>query len=106
MNTYRDFWKRGDTGVGRKKGWKLTEGSRYRITSIGAKDSVIETEGIFRGFATLGMDEVGLCIEQDKGKRKMIRIIPLQVVLAIDVLSEREEKEGEKEEESPPGFYT
>ncbi|HHF59262.1 MAG TPA: hypothetical protein ENL44_03585 [Thermoplasmatales archaeon] len=92
--------------MAKKKGWKLTEGSKYRIISIGAKDSVIETEGIFRGFATLGMDEVGLCIERNKGKKKMIRIIPLQVILAIDVLSEKEEKQKETEEESPPGFYT
>jgi len=92
--------------VAKKKGWKLTEGSRYRIISMGAKDSVIETEGIFRGFATLGMDEVGLCIEHGKGKKKMTRIIPLQVILAIDVLSEKEEKHKGVEEESPPGFYT
>lgn len=90
----------------KRKGWRPTEGSVYRIISIGAKDSVIETEGVFKGFATLGLDEVGLCIEQNKGKKKMLRIIPLQVILAIDVISEKKEKKRREEEENPPGFYT
>ncbi len=90
----------------KKKGWRLTEGSRYRIISIGAKDSVIETEGVFKGFATLGLDEVGLCIEQNKGKKKTLRIIPLQVILAIDVISEKKEKKKKDDEENLPGFYT
>jgi len=92
--------------VEKKKGWRLTEGSIYRIISIGAKDSVIETEGVFRGFATLGLDDVGLCIEQKKGKKKMLRIIPLQVILAIDVISEKKEKKKKDEDENLPGFYT
>ena len=70
--------KRGD--LVDKKGWKLTEGSRYRIISIGAKDSVMETEGVFKGFATLSLDEVGLCIELTKNKKKFLRIIPLQAI--------------------------
>lgn len=89
----------------KKKGWELTEGSRYRIISIGAKDSAMETEGIFRGFANLGLDDVGICIEQSKGKKRMLRIIPLQVILAIDVISEKREEKKEREEDLP-GFYT
>lgn len=90
----------------KKKGWRLTEGSKYRIISIGGKDSVMKTEGIFKGFTTLGMDEVGLCMEQKRGKKKALRIIPLQAVLAIDVISEKEEEESKEGEESSPVFYT
>ena len=91
--------------MAKKKGWRLTEGSKYKIISLGARDSVIETTGIFKGFANLGMEDVGLCMEVNKGRKKIMRIIPLQVVLAIDVLSEKEEEE-KKSGEEVPGFYT
>jgi len=81
-----------------KKGWQLTEGSVYRILSIGARDSILETEGVFRGFATLGLDEVGLCIEQTKKRKKTVRIIPLHVILAIDVVSEKKKKPDKHDE--------
>jgi hypothetical protein len=82
-----------------KQGMHLTKGSEYRIFSVGAKDSLIETKGIFRGYVTLGIDDVGLCIEFKKGGKKSLRIIPLPVVVAIDVVSEVSEG-AEKEEES------
>lgn len=90
--------------MGKKKGWKLTEGSRYRVISLGGKDSIMKTEGIFRGFANLGLDDVGLCIEQGREKRKVLRIIPLQAVLAIDVLSEKKTEDKDEDEELPE-FY-
>ncbi|RLF28666.1 MAG: hypothetical protein DRN08_00345 [Thermoplasmata archaeon] len=68
---------------------QLTEGSTYRIISIGAKDSALETEGVFKGFATLGIDEVGLLMELGKKHGKMegkIRIVPLHAILAIDII--------------------
>ncbi|HDD57253.1 MAG: hypothetical protein DRP55_10400 [Spirochaetes bacterium] len=70
-----------------KQGMQLVEGSKYRIFSVGTKESVMKTEGIFKGYVTLGVDEVGLCIEYQKGRKKNLRIIPLPVILAIDVVS-------------------
>ncbi len=72
---------------------KLTEGSQYRIISIGGKDNPLETEGIFRGYANLSIDEGGLLMELNekhgdlKGKT---RIVPLHAVLAIDILDIKE----------------
>ena len=74
---------------------ELTEGSTYKITSLGARDSVIETEGTFKGFISIGVDETGLLMDLNKGHGKMagkIRIIPLHVILLIDVLDAKENK--------------
>ena len=71
----------------------LTEGSQYRIISIGGKDAVLETEGIFKGFISIGVDETGLLMELSKNHGKMagkIRIIPLHIILLIDVLDAKE----------------
>jgi len=68
---------------------ELTEGSEYKITSLGGRDSMLETEGTFKGFMSIGVDEVGLLMELGKKHDKMagkIRIVPLHVILAIDVL--------------------
>jgi len=29
---------------------ELTEGSEYKITSLGGRDALIETQGVFKGF--------------------------------------------------------
>jgi hypothetical protein len=79
-----------------KKKMELTEGSEYKITSLGGKDSVLETEGIFRGFISIGVDESGLLMELSKnhGNRAgEVRIVPLHVILLIDILNAKEDKE-------------
>lgn len=83
-----------------KKKIELTEGSKYRITSIGSRDNLIETVGIFRGFVSIGIDETGLLIELDKRHGPLagkLRIIPLNVILLIDILAI---KENEKKNET------
>ena len=75
------------------KKMELTEGSTYKITSVGARDSVLETEGKFKGFISIGVDETGLLMELSKNHGKMagkIRIVPLHVILLIDVLDAKE----------------
>jgi hypothetical protein len=74
---------------------ELTEGSTYKITSIGGRDNVIETEGVFKGFISIGVDETGLLMDLSKNHGNMegkIRIIPLHVILLIDVLDAKENK--------------
>ena len=76
-----------------EKKMELTEGSIYKITSLGARDNVLETEGIFKGFISIGVDETGLLIELSKNHGKIagkIRIVPLHVILLIDVLNAKE----------------
>jgi len=80
---------------------ELTEGSEYKILSLGAKDSMLESEGIFKGFISIGVDETGLLVELNHKHGKMagkIRIVPLHVLLAIDILKieENEKKDDDK----------
>lgn len=77
-----------------EKKMELTEGSIYKITSLGSRDTVLETEGKFKGFISIGVDETGLLIELSKNHGKMagkIRIVPLHVILLIDVLTAKED---------------
>ena len=77
-----------------EKKMELTEGSVYKITSVGARDTVLETEGMFKGFISIGVDETGLLIELSKSHGKMagkIRIVPLHVILLIDILDAKED---------------
>ena len=83
----------------KNKKMELTEGSVYKITSLGGKDILLETEGVFRGFISIGVDETGLLMELGKSHGDMsgkIRIIPLHVILLIDVF---DVKENEKKED-------
>ena len=84
-----------------EKKMELTEGSVYKITSLGARDSVLETEGTFLGFISIGVDETGLLMELSPSHGDIqgkIRIVPLHVILLIDILDakENEKKDDEK----------
>ncbi|HWR64292.1 MAG TPA: hypothetical protein VN365_07820 [Candidatus Thermoplasmatota archaeon] len=91
----------------KKEDWKLIEGSRYKIISIGGRDSSLETEGVFLGYATIGIEEAGLVIElskEQKEESEKLRIVPLHAILAIDVLDVKPH-EGKDEEKEPSGHY-
>lgn len=79
--------------MNKKKTVKLTEGSKYRILSISGRDSTLQSEGVFKGYATMGIDEGGLILELGENHGDMqgkTRIVPLHAVLAIDILDEKE----------------
>jgi len=86
----------------KKEDWKLIEGSRYKIISIAGRDSSLETEGIFKGYATIGIEEAGLVIDQSKEHEppKKLRIVPLHAILAIDILDVKEHETDEEKETS------
>ncbi len=66
----------------------LTKGSRYRVESMETRDRTKVTKGVFRGYATIGPDDA-IVIELDESHQEMkgkLRLIPLHVVLAVDVL--------------------
>ena len=90
--------------MNKNEGLQLTEGSRYKIYSIGGRDTAMETEGVFTGFASFGIDEGGLVIELGDAHGSMegkLRILPLHAILAIDILDEKQdEKKGEEKETS------
>jgi hypothetical protein len=91
----------------KKEDWKLIEGSRYKIISIGGRDSSLETEGLFRGYATIGIEEAGLVMElatEHKDGEEKLRIVPLHAILAIDVLDVKQH-EGLDEDKEPSGHY-
>ena len=84
-----------------EKKLELTEGSEYKISSLGSRDQLIESEGIFKGFISIGVDETGILMELGEGHGSLagkMRIIPLHVVLLIDVKSaiENEKKDDFK----------
>jgi len=72
---------------------ELTEGSIYKITTLGGRDQPLETEGTFKGFISIGVDETGLLMQLSKSHGVLagkIRIIPLHVILLIDVVAVKE----------------
>ena len=84
-----------------KEKMELTEGSEYKIFSIGGRENMLETEGIFKGFISIGVDESGLLIELNSAHGNMagkVRIVPLHAILAIDIinLKENSKKEDDK----------
>lgn len=83
-----------------KQNRELTEGSEYKITSLGTRDRLIETEGVFEGFISVGLDGTGLLMklgENHEGMQGKIRIVPLHAILMIDVLSEKENNDEDNE---------
>ncbi len=92
--------------MNKKDGLQLTEGSKYKVYSIGGREHMMETEGIFTGFAGMGIDEAGIVIEITAGDPKSNigtqRIIPLHSILAIDILHE---KPNDIEDEKEPSHY-
>ena len=93
--------------MAKKNDIELTEGSSYRIYSIGGRENPMETEGVFQGFSSFGIDEGGLVIELNEkhGDLKDIyRIVPLHAILAIDILDEKPHEKKDEEKE-PAHFY-
>lgn len=77
----------------------LTKGSKYRIQSLGSREQVIVTHGIFRGQTALG-DGTAIAVEMDESHRDLagkVRLIPSHMILAIDMLQMADER-GEPED--------
>jgi len=92
----------------KKEDWKLTEGSRYKIISIGGRDSSLETEGVFKGYATIGIEVAGLLIEMNElhGEHQgKLRIVPLHAILAVDILDVKEHETINEDKEPSSHYY-
>jgi|YNPBryantNP2012_1023418.scaffolds.fasta_scaffold13725_3 hypothetical protein len=89
--------------MNKKEELKITEGTRYRIYSIGGRDEPLETEGVCKGFMSLGIDEGGVIIElgaTHKEKQGLLRVIPVHTILAVELLDEPKHETGEEEKDS------
>jgi hypothetical protein len=110
---------------------KLTPGSKYRIMSAMTRDEPLVTEGTFMGYTVIGSMDA-LCMEVDgdpgpeegktdtpsepakgkgkgKGKKRptgtFLRLIPGQVIIAVDILSQAEEKKREEPQSTSRYYY-
>jgi len=83
---------------------ELIPGSKYVIYSVGSEKEIMQTSGTFVGYSYISKDEGGICIKMDSShgsKEGLIRIIPISMILAIDII---EEKKKEKKEEATHYF--
>jgi hypothetical protein len=83
---------------------ELTNGSKYKIFSLGGRDNILESEGYFEGYMNIGVDEIGLLLKLSENHGEMvnkIRIIPLHVILAIDILEAKPNDDNKDEREMP-----
>jgi len=80
---------------------ELIPGSKYVIYSIGSEKEIMQTSGTFIGYSYLSKDEGGICIKMDSShgaKEGIVRIIPMSMILAIDIIEEKKRKKKKKEE--------
>ncbi len=86
----------------------LTTGSRIRVRSAGTRDEALISSGVFRGLVSIGGDN-SLALELDdtvKEERGKVRLIPLNALLAIDVVEAvKPEEEKQKETTQSPGYF-
>lgn len=81
----------------------LTRGSKYRLKSLGTREELTETVGIFKGYASLAGDE-GMVIELTKEHGEdagMTRVLPLHMIILIDIIQPVEEHEESREDKTP-----
>lgn len=86
---------------------ELTKGSEYKIYSLSSRNQTMESYGVFKGYTTIGSNEIGFLIklnhEKKNEKKCIMRIIPLHAVLAIDVIK-AEPKDTDKEDGEIPHY--
>ncbi len=86
---------------------ELIPGSKYIIYSVGSEKEIMQTSGTFIGYSYISKDEGGICIKMDSShgaKKGLIRIIPISMILAIDIIEEKKRKKKKKEEEATHYF--
>ncbi|MCI4360235.1 MAG: hypothetical protein L3J91_00865 [Thermoplasmata archaeon] len=86
----------------------LTSGSKVRVRSAGTRDEALVSNGVFRGLVSVGGDN-SLAIELDDSVREekgRIRLIPLNALLAVDVLEAvKIEEEKRADTTASPGYF-
>lgn len=80
---------------------KLTTGSKYKIYSLGNRDHMLESQGIFDGYIGIGLDEIGMIINIGTDDSTLTRIIPLHTILAIDIIDAKPHDKNDDDQEMP-----
>jgi hypothetical protein len=81
---------------------KLTQGSKYKIYSLGSREKMLESQGVFEGYIGVGLDEIGMIIKlQEPNKEEMTRVIPLHAILAIDIINAKPHDKNDDDQEIP-----
>ena len=86
---------------------ELVPGSKYVIYSASSDKDAMITSGTFVGYTYIGKEEGGICIKMDEShgdKKGHIRIIPIGMILAIDVVETKKKRKKKKEEEATHYF--
>ncbi len=86
----------------------LSPGSKIRVRSAGTHEEALVSLGAFRGLVSLG-GENSLALELEDGPKEekgRIRLVPLNAVLAIDIVEAAKPAEEEKRVDpgQPPYF--
>ena len=83
---------------------KLTRGSEYRIYSLGSREHMLESQGVFEGYVSIWIDEVGMILKLNNKNGDMSqkkRIVPLHGILAIDILEAKPHDKKDDDQEIP-----
>ena len=98
----------GPNAQAKKTAIVLTAGSKVRVRSAGSRDEALVSKGVFRGLVSVGGDN-SLAVELDDSVREdkgLIRLIPLNALLALDVLEAvKPEEEKRAESQAAPGYF-
>ncbi len=74
---------------------ELTPGSKCVIYSVSSNDEILKTSGTFRGFVPVGEDS-SVCIEIEEEEKPKYRLIPTNMIAAIDIIELAEPVKEEK----------
>jgi len=85
----------------------LTVGSKIRVRSASSENESLVSNGIFRGLVSIGGDsslavELDGTVAEEKGRT---RLIPLNAVLALDVLEAAKPEEEKRVDPTSPGYF-
>jgi hypothetical protein len=92
---------------GKKAAIVLTVNSKVLIRSAGGDETAIVSIGVFRGLVSVGGDnaiavELDGTIPEEKGR---IRLIPINALLALDVLEAAKAEEEKRAEPSAAAYF-
>jgi hypothetical protein len=95
------------TAPAKKPSIVLTAGSKVKVRSAGTRDHALVSTGVFRGLVSVGGDN-SLAVELDgtvKDEKGKIRLIPLNALLALDVLEAAKVEEEKRSDPGAPGYF-
>jgi hypothetical protein len=95
------------SGGSKKNVIALTVGSKIRVRSASSENESLVSNGTFRGLVSIGGDsslavELDGSVAEEKGR---IRLIPLNALLALDVLEAVKAEEEKRADPASPGYF-